>query len=114
MSPNERISLFLDRVCAHLLWPPYRARVRRELTDHLLTRVEYLQNDRGFNEAEAVELAVRMLGDPDALGRSLRHARFPPRYLCCLIVRCGVWCRRGRVCPSWRALGRLGRRVCRC
>ena len=69
VSPNERISLFLDRVCAHLLWPPYRARVRRELTDHLLTRVEYLQNDRGFNEAEAVELAVRMLGDPDALGR---------------------------------------------
>ena len=91
VSPNERISLFLDRVCAHLLGPPYRARVRRELTDHLLTRMEYLQNDRGFNEAEAVELAVRMLGDPDALGRSLRHARFPPRYLCCLIATGLVW-----------------------
>ena len=52
---------------------------------------EYLQNDRGFSEAEAVELAVRMLGDPDALGRSLRHARFPPRYLCCLIATGLVW-----------------------
>ena len=35
MSPNKLIVPYLHRVCRHLLWPPYRARVRRELTDHV-------------------------------------------------------------------------------
>lgn len=91
MSPNDRICVFLDHVCAHLFWPPYRARVRRELTDHILTRIEYLQNDRGYSEEEAVEFALRHLGDPDALGIALRKARFPLRYLLCLIATALIW-----------------------
>ena len=43
MSPNKLIVPYLHRVCRHLLWPPYRARVRRELTDHILSRAEELR-----------------------------------------------------------------------
>ncbi len=40
MSPNKLIVPYLHRVCRHLLWQPYRARVQRELTDHILSRAE--------------------------------------------------------------------------
>ncbi len=91
MSANDRICHFLDRVCAHIFWPPYRSRVRRELTDHILSRMEYLENDRGYSEEEAVEFALTHLGDPDALGIHLRKARFPLRYLLCLVATALVW-----------------------
>jgi hypothetical protein len=77
VSPNECVSLFLERVCSHLFWPLHRARVRRELTDHILSRAEYLQNERGFSAEEAIMQAVCMMGDPDALGHALRQAHRP-------------------------------------
>ena len=43
MSPNKLMVPYLHRVCRHLLWPPYRARVRQELTDHILSRAEELR-----------------------------------------------------------------------
>lgn len=91
MSPNAHIAQFLDRVCTHLCWPLYRARVRRELTDHILSRTEYLQNERGFSEDEAVVQAIHMLGDPDALGHSLRQAGHPLRQTGCLLSAWLVW-----------------------
>lgn len=91
MSSDERIARYLDRVCVHLCWPPYRARVRRELADHILTRAEYLQNERGYEWDEAVAQAVCLLGDPDALGRSLRQAHCPLRHIGCLFATCLLW-----------------------
>ena len=77
MTGTDRIAPYLDRVCRYLLWPPYRARVRRELTDHILSRAAMLREERGLEEEQAVREALGLLGDPDALGRALRHARFP-------------------------------------
>ena len=91
MSQDDRIACFLHEVCRHLLWPPYRARVRRELTDHILSRAEYLQNERGFLWEDAVSEAIKSLGEPNELGRSLRHARFPAWYLPCLLLTGLVW-----------------------
>ena len=91
VSSDERIARYLDRVCRQLLWPPYRARVRRELTDHILSRVEYLTQERGVPLDEALDTALQSLGDPDELGRSLRQARFPLSYLFCLLLTCIVW-----------------------
>lgn len=91
MSANEHICHYLDQVCAHICWPPYRTRVRRELTDHILSRIEYLQNDRGYSEEEAVAFALSHMGDPDALGIHLRKARFPLRYLLCLFATVLIW-----------------------
>lgn len=91
MSSDERIARYLGQVCRHLHWPPYRARVRRELTDHILTRAEYLVQERGYAPDEAVEQALAALGEPNELGRSLRQARFPLSYLFCLLLTCVVW-----------------------
>ena len=91
MTENESIRRYLDRVCAHLHWPPYRARVRRELTDHILSRADELQSERGLPEADAVREALRLLGDPDALGRTLHHARLPLGRLLFGIATAIIW-----------------------
>lgn len=91
MSSDERIARYLDQACCHLHWPPYRARVRHELTDHILCRVEYLTGERGMTTDEALTTALHALGDPDELGRNLRQARFPLSYLFCLLMTCVVW-----------------------
>lgn len=91
MSSDERITQYLNQVCRHLFWPPYRARVRRELTDHILSRIEYLENERGDSHNEAVTTALLSLGEPDALGEMLRRARFPVSYLFCLLLTFLIW-----------------------
>ena len=79
MSPNKLIVPYLHRVCRHLLWPPYRARVRRELTDHILSRAEELRCRGSLTQEQAVRQVLRALGDPDVLerlcGRRLPLAR---------------------------------------
>ena len=77
MSPNKLIVPYLHRVCRHLLWPPYRARVRRELTDHILSRAEELRCRGSLTQEQAVRQVLRALGDPDVLGKALRQARLP-------------------------------------
>ena len=77
MSPNKLIVPYLHRVCRHLLWPPYRARVRRELTDHILSRAEELRCSGSLTQEQAVRQVLRALGDPDVLGKALRQARLP-------------------------------------
>lgn len=75
MSPNKLIVPYLHRVCRHLLWPPYRARIRRELTDHILSRAEELRCRGSLTQEQAVRQVLRALGDPDVLGKALRQAR---------------------------------------
>lgn len=91
MSSDERIEQFLHRVCCHLRWPPYRARVRRELTDHILSRASYLMDERGFSEEEAVVQAVCLMGDPDALGHALQCDGRPLRRTIFLLLTCILW-----------------------
>lgn len=91
MSPDERINAYLDRVCCHIKWRPCCARVRRELTDHILTRAEYLCSARGFSDTEAVIQAIRLLGDPDEVGRALDRAHKPYERLCLVFATCILW-----------------------
>ncbi len=91
MSSDERIARFLDAVCQHLYWPPYRARVRRELTDHILSHAEYLHESRSYEWDEAVDRALQSLGEPNELGRALRHARFPLLYVLCVLFTGVIW-----------------------
>ncbi len=100
MYPDERVTMYIRRVCARIPWPIYRLRVQKELTDHILTHAEYLHNERGFSPDEAVEEAVRLMGDPDYTGRELNRAHSSPRRLCRLagtlliwlgIISCTIW-----------------------
>ena len=91
VSSDERIAAYLDQVCRYISWPPYAARVRRELIDHILTRSEYLQHERGFTDEEAVAQAIRLLGNPDEIGHALPRAYRPYRRLLCLLITCLLW-----------------------
>ena len=91
MSPDERTIRYIRQVCRHLFWPPYRIRVRRELTDHIFSRAEYLYSSRGFSWEQAVIRSLQMLGDPDELGKSLRRARFSLPALICLALTGLIW-----------------------
>ena len=88
---SDPIETFLNRVCVHIRWRPYRRRIRRELADHILTRAEYLMDERGFSESEAVAQAICMMGDPDEIGAALRRAGRPLRRLFCLFLTCVIW-----------------------
>ena len=85
MSPNKLIVPYLHRVCRHLLWPPYRARVRRELTDHILSRAEELRCRGSLTQEQ------RALGDPDVLGKALRQARLPLARVVYNVISATVW-----------------------
>ena len=76
---DERLAAFLDAVCEPLFWPPYRRRVRRELTDHILSRATLLERSAGCSHAEAVGLAVLAMGEPH------------PRGLLLTLLTCLVW-----------------------
>lgn len=91
MCSHDHISDYLDLVCKNIHWRPYRARVRRELADHILTRAEYLHGERGFSEEEAIVQAIRQLGEPESLGRMLNRARWPYRRLVFTFFTCVLW-----------------------
>ena len=91
MSPNKLIVPYLHRVCRHLLWPPYRARVRRELNDHILSRAEELRCRGSLTQEQAVRQVLRALGDPDILGKALRQARLPLARVVYNVISATVW-----------------------
>lgn len=91
MCSADRIDAFLDRVCSHIRWRPYCGRVRRELTDHILTCAFYLRAEQHFSEEQAVAQAIRLLGNPDELGSALNHAHRPLRRLFVLFGFCVLW-----------------------
>lgn len=91
MSPNKLTEAYLRRVCRHLRWPPYRARVRRELTDHIRSRAAELCCRSRLDETQAVRRVLRSLGDPDALGRALRQARLPLPRVAYNLLSAALW-----------------------
>ena len=91
MSPNKLIAPYLHRVCRHLVWPPYRARVRQELTDHILSRAEELRCRSSLTQEQAVRQVLRSLGDPDELGKALRQARLPLARVAYNVISAVVW-----------------------
>lgn len=88
---DDRIEAYLERVAIHIKWPPYRARVRRELTDHIRSRAAQLEADEGFSADEAVAQAIRLLGNPDTIGTALVRAYRPYRRVCFMLLSCALW-----------------------
>ncbi|MFR4413977.1 MAG: hypothetical protein ACLT4C_01085 [Butyricicoccus sp.] len=90
MSPNKLIVPYLHRVCRHLLWPPYRARVWRELTDHILSRAEELRCRGSLTQEQAVRQVLRA-PVTDVLGKALRQARLPLARVVYNVISATVW-----------------------
>lgn len=64
--PNQKIEKWLDEVCAKILRPSYRKRVRKELKEHLNDRIRQLEND-GMTHEQATEQAICLMGDTKKL-----------------------------------------------
>ncbi|CAM3321268.1 MULTISPECIES: FtsW/RodA/SpoVE family cell cycle protein [Paenibacillus] len=67
---------FLDRVCKQVRAKPMHAEIREELLSHIEERAELLMLE-GNAEEPAVMEAVRQMGEPEEIGRSLHMAHRP-------------------------------------
>lgn len=67
---------FLDRVCKQVRAKPMHAEIREELLSHIEERAELLMLE-GNAEEPAVLEAVRQMGEPEEIGRSLHMAHRP-------------------------------------
>ncbi len=61
---------WLDTATKEIRFGPDRRRVRQELEDHILDRMEVVQS-RGLSAYEAEKVAVESMGDPERLAREL-------------------------------------------
>lgn len=61
---------WLDTATREIRFGPDRRRVRQELEDHILDRMEVVQS-RGLSAYEAEKVAVESMGDPEPLAREL-------------------------------------------
>lgn len=67
--PNQKMTQWLDKVCAHILRPSYRKMVRKELTAHLNDRIRQLEND-GLSHEKAIDQAIKIMGDAEKVGKA--------------------------------------------
>lgn len=66
---NQKMTEWLDKVCAYKLTPSQRRIIRKELTAHLNDRIRQLEND-GLSHEQAVEQAIVLMGDAEKIGRA--------------------------------------------
>lgn len=67
---------FLDRVCKHVRAKDLHADIREELSSHIAEQIEIFQEEGMPREGAASE-AIRLMGDPDLIGRNLHKAHRP-------------------------------------
>ena len=67
---------WLDAATREIRFGPDRRRVRQELEDHILDRIEAAK-DRGLSDHEAEEAAVEAMGDPGPVARELGRLHRP-------------------------------------
>jgi cell division protein FtsW (lipid II flippase) len=70
------VAEFLDRVCSHVRAQELHADIREELSSHIAEQIEILQEEGVHWDAAASE-AIRLMGDPDLIGRNLHKAHKP-------------------------------------
>lgn len=91
MHEDERLASFLDEVCGPLFWPPYRRRVRRELSDHILSRAELLERSTGWPARAGHRTCHQRHGRRAFARLLLRRTRFPLRGLFLTLMTSLIW-----------------------
>ncbi|PJN51491.1 hypothetical protein PAEVO_45830 [Paenibacillus sp. GM2FR] len=76
MEENMVVRQFLDRVCKQVRTKQMHLEIREELLGHIEDRVELLMLE-GHPEEFAVQEAVKQMGDPGDIGKSLHMAHRP-------------------------------------
>ncbi|MFE9275668.1 FtsW/RodA/SpoVE family cell cycle protein [Paenibacillus glucanolyticus] len=76
MEEYQIVRQFLDRVCKQVHTRQMHIEIREELLSHIEDRVEFLMRE-GNAEGPAVEDAVKQMGVPEDIGKSLHLAHRP-------------------------------------
>lgn len=76
LSSNERVRSYIKRVCSQIKFRDIHHEIRLELETHIQEIAEeHLAN--GFSEDEAIEQAMKQMGDPDTVGEQLNKVHKP-------------------------------------
>lgn len=81
---------WLNKVCAHIFRPSYRKKVRKELENHLNDKICQLQND-GFSHEQAVEQAIKLMGDAEKLGKEFAKCDHSGLFIKKAILNFTIW-----------------------
>ncbi|PQP86860.1 FtsW/RodA/SpoVE family cell cycle protein [Paenibacillus sp. AR247] len=73
---DAAVQEFLDRVCRHIRVKSMHAEIREELGNHIAERMDMLASE-GVAEEHCAQEAIKLMGDPDDIGRSLHRAHKP-------------------------------------
>lgn len=73
---DAAVQEFLDRVCRHIRVKSMHAEIREELGSHITERMDMLASE-GVAEEYCAQEAIKLMGDPDDIGRSLHRAHKP-------------------------------------
>lgn len=86
----QKMTDWLDKVCAHILTPSYRKLVRKELTAHLNDRIRQLEND-GLSHEKAVEQAIKLMGDAEKVGKAFSKCDNLGLFIKRVIINIIIW-----------------------
>lgn len=73
---DAAVQEFLDRVCRHIRVKSMHAEIREELGSHIAERMDMLASE-GVAEEHCAQEAIKLMGNPDDIGRSLHRAHKP-------------------------------------
>ncbi|OZB92755.1 FtsW/RodA/SpoVE family cell cycle protein [Paenibacillus sp. XY044] len=76
MEQDAVVQEFLGRVCRHIRVKSMHAEIREELGSHIAERMDMLASE-GVAEEHRAREAIKLMGDPDDIGRSLHQAHKP-------------------------------------
>ena len=76
LEDEKTVREFLDRVCRHVRSREIHPDIREEFCGHIADRAASLQLE-GYAEDDAITEAVKQMGSPEAIGKSLHQAHKP-------------------------------------
>ncbi|MCR1898843.1 FtsW/RodA/SpoVE family cell cycle protein [Irregularibacter muris] len=78
MKEQNRILIeeYIGKVCFYIKWKDVHKQIKLEIEDHLYAIIEENQ-DRGIEEEEAVQRAIRQMGKAETIGKQLHEIHRP-------------------------------------
>lgn len=73
---NERIKVYIDLVCSQIKFKEIHKNIKEELVDHLSNLVEE-NMEKGLSLEEAINMGIKQMGDPYAVGQDLNKIHKP-------------------------------------
>ena len=76
LTQNEKIKAYMDLVCSQIKFKKIHKNIKEELVDHLSNLVEE-NMEKGLSLEEAINMGIKQMGDPYAVGQDLNKIHKP-------------------------------------